>query len=396
MIVSVVTTWYPTDRAPQIGTFVARDVAALAAAGHDVRLVHLVAPAHDDGRRSLIVDGVRVRRRVMDPRRMGHVWRAARALPDLIAGSELVHSMAVSALLPLALRTARCRIELPWVHTEHWSGFTGIGAPDRSGADQSEADRDGSGQSEPGQSGASLADRLAAAMGARVIARPDVVVAVSSVLAEALRRHRRGPVEVVGNVVPEAAGLADGPRNPATLRLVAVGSLVAGKRPLLAVQTVAELRRRGVTAELTWVGDGPLRGEVEAHIDALGLRRRVHLAGAVPPEEVPARLAAADYFLLPTAHETFCVAAAEAIRHGLPVILGDRGGQRDFVRPGNGVFVAGQGAADYAEAVLVAQERFAHVPRSRVAATLERRFTPEAWAQDYAQVYARAVALRGR
>src|SRR5690606_17920279 len=119
---------------PSTGVFVARDVAALAGR-HDVRVLHLVAPSLAAGSGGGAQDpgyavapggegvprpgGAPVERLVMDPRRPDHVLRARRRVRELTAGADLVHTMAVSALLPMAGR----RPGVPWVHTEHWSGL---------------------------------------------------------------------------------------------------------------------------------------------------------------------------------------------------------------------------------------------------------------------------------
>src|SRR5690625_7934480 len=56
----------------------------------------------------------------MDPRRPDQVLQAARHLRRALQGVDVVHSMAFSSLLPLALR----RPPAPWIHTEHWSALT--------------------------------------------------------------------------------------------------------------------------------------------------------------------------------------------------------------------------------------------------------------------------------
>lgn len=124
-----------------------------------------------------------------------------------------------------------------------------------------------------------------------------------------------------------------------SLHLVSVGALNSRKSPDIAVRTLRILRDRGIDASLTWVGDGPLRGEITRLIDELNLKSRVNLAGSVKPDEVPRYLSDANLFLLPTQAETFCLGAAEALAAGRPVVLGGNGGQRDFVKPPYGLLV---------------------------------------------------------
>ena len=367
MRVLVVTTWYPTPASPSTGVFVARDVAALATR-HDVRVLHLCAPA-------LMAEGadpdeVPVERLVMDPRRPDHVLRAARRVRQAAAHADVVHTMAVSALLPMT----GWRPAVPWVHTEHWSG---LNAP------------------------ATLTPVLRAARQAmiRLLRRPDVVAVVGEDLAADLRELRDRPVVVVPNIVeapevPVPRRLADRPLTArGSLDLVGVGGLIDRKDPLTAVETTAELRRRGVDAWLQWVGDGPLREAVERRARTLGVP--LHVTGPLSPEDVRATLGSSDLFLLPTRAETFCVAAAEALAAGRPVVVGDSGGPRDFVAPPSGLLVTpGAPAATWADAVEEVWTSSARLSAAQIAADVTDAYSAERYAARVDEIYTRLTAPR--
>ena len=236
-------------------------------------------------------------------------------------GPDLVHTMAASALLPFR----RIRPDRPWVHTEHWSGLL---APET----------------------VSVAARLGMPSALRLLARPDVVVAVGSQLAETIRRTRRGPVAVVANAVTLPDVLVTR-RDDDVLRLIGVGGLVPRKGPDLAVRALAELVARGHDARLVWAGDGPMRAEVAALAEHLGVADRLDLRGRVDPSDVTTALGEADVFLLPTSRETFGVAIAEALASGRPVVVGAQGGQAEFVRTPDGVLVGEPTPIAYADAV---------------------------------------------
>ena len=374
MRVLVVTTWFPTPSSPGTGVFVARDVAALATR-HDVRVLHLVAPrlapgAGEDPAGESARAGVAVRRLVMDPRRPDHVLRAARAVRREARSADLVHTMAVSALLP----TTGWRPPVPWVHTEHWSG---LGAPETLS---------------PGL-------RLARRVVRRLLAGPDVVAVVGEELAAEVRRHRSGPVAVVPNIVTRPPVLAPRrrPQEPLGARgpfeLVGVGGLIGRKDPLTAVQAAAELRRRGVDARLTWVGEGPLRTQVEAAARGVGVP--VRLTGPLPPEQVQEVVADADLFLLPSRAETFCVAAAEALAAGRPVVVGDSGGPRAFVHPPAGALVRpGAPPALWADAVEQVWRASATTSAEEIAGPVVGRYGPDRHADRVDEVYATATGVR--
>lgn len=368
--VLVVTTWFPTPSSPATGIFVARDVAAIARR-HEVVVLHLVAPSLAEGSASPgespppSATPWPVERLVMDPRRPDHVLRAARRIRTLAAGADMVHSMAISALLPFVGRRPLGR---PWVHTEHWSG---LGAPET----------------------LSAVLRVARYAVRPLLAKPDVVVVVGEDLAASVRALRRGPVVVVPNIVttpvsltprrePQVALTSRGP-----LELVGVGALIPRKDPITAVEATAELRGRGVDARLTWVGTGPSAGEVQGRAERLGVP--LHLSGPLPPEQVQVAVSQADLFLLPTRAETFCLAAAEALAAGRPVVVGDSGGPRAFVGPPGGALVApGAPAADWADAVEQVWGEAATVSAEQIAADVTDRYGPDRYADRIDAVYA--------
>lgn len=77
---------------------------------------------------------------------------------------------------------------------------------------------------------------------------------------------------------------------------------------------------RGVDAHLVIVGDGPLRGELQADADAAGVADRVSFAGAVP--ELAPYYHAADVFALASVarSEAYGLVQVEAMAAGVPVV----------------------------------------------------------------------------
>ncbi len=80
------------------------------------------------------------------------------------------------------------------------------------------------------------------------------------------------------------------------------------------------------------IGDGPDRPAIEERRAALGLEGRVELLGH--RDDVPALLAAADAFVLPTDWEGLPYAVLEAMAAGLPVVASAVGGIPEMVVPG--------------------------------------------------------------
>ena len=370
MKIIAVTAWFPSPKAPTVGTFVEKDVRVMAR-DHDIEVVHLIAPGLSAGRATGVEtidhDGLRVHRIVMSPQRPDHIMRARRLLEPLIAGADLVHTMAFPSLLPFA----RSRPAAPWVHTEHWSGLTTPATLPR-------------------------VWRVALPVLRPLLGRPDVVTAVCEYLARPIRAERHGrSTEIVPCIVqPPAVLAARRGREGRTLELVGVGGLVDRKDPLLAVRTVAELVARGHDARLTWAGSGPLRDDVLALAADLSVADRLVLLGSVDSAGVRAALDAADLFFLPTKADNFCVSAAEALVHGRPVVVGATGGQGEYIDSRVGELVDHQDAVAYADAIERVAVATADLSAQDIAATIGDRFSNDAVRQGYLDVYALARSER--
>ncbi len=105
-----------------------------------------------------------------------------------------------------------------------------------------------------------------------------------------------------------------------------------------ALSTVAELPWR-----LTCVGNTQRSPETAAalhhRVGAAGLGARVRILGELGGFELQQCFVAADLFVLPTRHEGFGMAVAEALAHGLPVLATRTGAIPDLVLPGAGMIV---------------------------------------------------------
>ncbi len=169
-----------------------------------------------------------------------------------------------------------------------------------------------------------------------VVRRADAVLVLTEPAAEAAVEDGVDPTRV--HVVPSgfAPLLFAGPHADPTPgvphpRVLFAGRLADQKRPLDAVAAHALLPS---DVHLVVVGDGPLRAQVEAAVAASPARDRVHLLGLAPHEQVPAHLAHADVFVLPSQYEELGSVLVEAMASGLPVVANRVGGIPALVRHG--------------------------------------------------------------
>ena len=138
----------------------------------------------------------------------------------------------------------------------------------------------------------------------------------------------------------DAAALAQGSGSPA-LTLLCVATLTPRKGHAVLVEALAGLRDRAWT--LHCVGSTSRHAAtaqaLRASIAALGLGHRVHLHGELCPAALEALYAQADAFVLPSYHEGYGMALAEALAHGLPVLSTTAGAIADTVPAGAGVLL---------------------------------------------------------
>jgi len=89
------------------------------------------------------------------------------------------------------------------------------------------------------------------------------------------------------------------------------------------VQAIHRLQQRGVKLRLTIAGSGDqaYEAEIRAQVLQLGLQEIVYFAGFVSGDTKTTCFTQADLFVLPSQDENFGVAVAEALGHGLPVVV---------------------------------------------------------------------------
>jgi colanic acid/amylovoran biosynthesis glycosyltransferase len=124
------------------------------------------------------------------------------------------------------------------------------------------------------------------------------------------------------------------------LRLVTVARLVEKKGVEYAIRAVASLVADGVDVEYTIVGDGPLRGRMDALVAELALAGKVRIMGAMAHADVAAILARSHVMVAPSVTaadgdmEGIPVAMMEAMASGLPVVSTLHSGIPELVSDG--------------------------------------------------------------
>jgi glycosyltransferase involved in cell wall biosynthesis len=138
------------------------------------------------------------------------------------------------------------------------------------------------------------------------------------------------------------AGLGIAPGVPVVLFS---GKLTGVKRPLDLLRAFVAATA-ATPAALVYLGDGALRGELEAYVRERGVAN-VHFAGFRNQSELGRYFAMADVFVLPSGFEPWGLVVNEAMCFGLPVVASDRvGATGDLVDDGGNGFVYPAGDVD--------------------------------------------------
>jgi len=301
----VVSQMYPGPEDPDLGTFVQQLELALRDRGQDVELAVLDRRAGG-------------KRRWLDLARLARA-AAQRFRPDVVHAHFLFPTGAIAAFASPGV---------PLVVTAH------------------------------GQDVANVEEHSSIRLATRaVVRRAAAVIAVSDYLRRGLEEavpEARGKVEVIDSGVdlerfrPLPAPSADGP--PAYL---CIGSLTERKNVFRLADAFGSLG----DGTLTFVGDGPLRSQLEG-------RAGITLTGAIPHERVPEQLARSHVVCQPSLVEPFGQALLEAMACERSVVATRVGGPREFVSPQAGVLVDPFDEDDIAEGL----RRAATLPRPNPAA----------------------------
>ena len=277
MRILVVSQMYPGPDDPDLGVFVARLEEELRERGHEVE------------------------RAVVD-RRAGGPVRHLRLARDTRAAARRFHPDVVYAhfLVPAGLAAALSS-RAPLVVTAHGQDVANVGRI-------------------PG----------VRALTRFVVGRASAVIAVSDWLRRELEAKvpaARGKVEVIDSGVDlDRFSPQPAPEGPPAF--VCIGSLTERKNVLRLARAFEQLGE----GTITFVGDGPLRAQLEG-------RAGIALTGRVPHADVPARIAAARVVCGPSLVEPFGQALLEAMAAGRSVVATRVGGPPEFVTPEAGVLV---------------------------------------------------------
>ena len=216
----------------------------------------------------------------------------------------------------------------------------------------------------------------------------------------------RKPMYLIYNGIPALPLRETGTREAARIALgLSADDLVIGSVGRLSEQKGYTYLLRALTTILTkWpaarvilIGDGELRGALEAEAAALGVAHAITFVGA--RADAGALYPALDLFVLPSLWEGLPTVVLESMASGVPVVATDIPGTCDLVQEGvTGWLAPPADPSGLSQAILRAlDDPIQRVAIARHAAEqVVPRYTMDAIARQYAELYRQLSCKHGR
>jgi glycosyltransferase involved in cell wall biosynthesis len=171
------------------------------------------------------------------------------------------------------------------------------------------------------------------------------------------------------------------------LRLLHLGRLEERKKPAVAIDALAELRRMGVQSSLVVAGEGPLTGSLAERARAHGVGDAVRFAGRVSEDDKWRLYDSADVLVFTSTLEGFGLVVAEAQSRGLPVVASAGTATEEALDPGRSGFLVPPSGAAFAARLRELAEPERRRTLGAHAIEFARRFDADACAAGVAAVY---------
>lgn len=115
------------------------------------------------------------------------------------------------------------------------------------------------------------------------------------------------------------------------LRILFVGRLLGWKGAHIAIRAFSSYIKMGGRGDLTIIGSGPMKANLQSLIKRLGVVERVMIIERIPQKDLFKKYEDFNLFLFPSLHDSGGSVVLESLSFGLPVICLDLGGPRNFI-----------------------------------------------------------------
>ena len=315
-----ISSWFPNKLEPTNGNFVQRHAEAVSQL-HDVEILHAIGDAtqketylFDDQIINEIRTLIVYYRNSKNPflnfiRRMKSYQKGFSKLqkPDLVHANVLHNSMLFAVYL-------KKRFKIPFVITEHWSGFLKM---NRNQLSKSQL------------------------FSAKTIANnADFVLPVSQYLLNDLKELGwKTKFDVVGNVVDTDLFSLKSKTENNPFVFLHISNLIPLKNPDKIILVVVKLRQEFNNFELHIGGDGDVE-KLNELVKMNGAENFIKTFSTLTLNEVSVKMRQSDCFILFSEYESFGCVLLESLSSGTPVIATKVGGIPEIINDKNGLLIS--------------------------------------------------------
>jgi glycosyltransferase involved in cell wall biosynthesis len=203
------------------------------------------------------------------------------------------------------------------------------------------------------------------------------------------------PSTIVGNPYSREVFKAR-PEIARNRELVYLGRLVSDKGVDMLIESLPELRARGISPHLTIIGSGPEEETLRQLAGTRGVADQVEFVGSKAPHDIARVLNAHQVLVVPSRWpEPFGIVALEGIASGCVIVASDAGGLPDVVGPCGLTFPMNDQMALTAALYHLLTDPELRTRLLRDANSHLQQFDPTIVAGKYLKVFAEALATGG-
>ena len=322
----VVTSWFPSEAEPGLGSFVLDQVTVLREHGFEVEVLKVYIRGNflsqwGWAKKNEVVtyQGIKVYDVSLKPLLPGlRTWTlfklnrfAAEVLESHVKDVELIHSHAVFQGGWVAKFLSK-QFSIPWVHSEHASQLV------------------------YGIDSLSLADKARAFS---VLDSAEALIFVSAFQKQKISEYfslKPDKAKVIPNMLSplfENSTLSRKKKYTA----ITIQSWVEVKQPHLLLEAWSLFVQINQDARLLWVGSGPLKAKLISEIKDTSLFKSIDFVDYASRQEVMDYLNQACFYISSSASETFGIAIMESLSQGLPVVAINNGSVEEILIEPHGI-----------------------------------------------------------
>ncbi|MFN3342352.1 MAG: glycosyltransferase [Flavobacteriales bacterium] len=362
----VLAEWFPHDEDPQLGVFIQKHCEVIS---RFARVTVVFVNGNDKQKEKIRIKeefkGYRLirasyRKSWFRPLHLHRYTMAMKKIRKMVGDVDLIHIQVVGRNYLAAKFIFK---GIPFVITEHWSGYLREGTEPIIGTTYTRE----------------------AFQNARAVST------VSAPLAKAIEgEFARKNIQIIPNLI-EAAD-SNTRTKSATLRMIIVADLVDEIKNISGIiHALKELEpEENIHVEI--VGDGKDRKDLEALCKSvLNKHISIHFSGRKTNHEVLKELAMADFMVMNSRTETFSMICAESIMAGTPAIATRCGGPESFVHSGNGILIGVDNPTELLEAIRFMIRNHNTYDKQKMRSEMNEKFGLDSITEKLKQFYSSVI-----